>query len=182
PPGQSGRYRARAPARGAYKRDAPPAGFAPGRRAATPLAVGQSLRIDLKLSPAGVTESVSVAGGAPVVETSRTEQTALVDEKTVAHLPINGRNFIDFVQLGPTVGIVQGPDGAEISINGQRGIYNNTSIDGADANNPFFGEQRGGQRPKYIISLEAVKEFQIVTDGASAEFGRSASGFVNMVT
>ena len=55
-------------------------------------------------------------------------------------------------------------------------------IDGADANNPFFGEQRGGQRPKYIISLEAVKEFQVVTDGASAEFGRSAGGFVNMVT
>jgi hypothetical protein len=55
-------------------------------------------------------------------------------------------------------------------------------IDGADANNPFFGEQRGGQRPKYIISLEAVKEFQVVSDGASAEFGRSAGGFVNMVT
>ena len=86
------------------------------------------------------------------------------------------------MKLAPTVGIVQGPDGAEISINGQRGIYNNTMIDGADANNPFFGEQRGGQRPKYIISLEAVKEFQVVTDGASAEFGRSAGGFVNMVT
>ena len=100
----------------------------------------------------------------------------------MAKLPINGRNFIDFVKLAPTVGIVQGPDGAEISINGQRGIYNNVMIDGADANNPFFGEQRGGQRPKYIISLEAVKEFQVVTDGASAEFGRAAGGFVNMVT
>ena len=93
----------------------------------------------------------------------------------MAKLPINGRNFIDFVKLAPTVGIVQGPDGAEISINGQRGIYNNVMIDGADANNPFFGEQRGGQRPKYIISLEAVKEFQVVTDGASAEFGRASA-------
>ena len=121
-------------------------------------------------------------GGAPVIETTRSEQTTLIDEQSVAKLPINGRNFIDFVKLAPTVGIVQGPDGAEISVNGQRGIYNNVMIDGADANNPFFGEQRGGQRPKYIISLEAVKEFQVVTDGASAEFGRAVGGFVNMVT
>ncbi|MGH9330557.1 MAG: TonB-dependent receptor plug domain-containing protein, partial [Vicinamibacterales bacterium] len=118
----------------------------------------------------------------PVLETTRTEQTTLIDEQAVANLPINGRNFLDFIRLAPTVGVVQGPDGAEISINGQRGIYNNVMIDGADANNPFFGEQRGGQRPKYIISLEAVKEFQVVSDGASAEFGRSAGGFVNMVT
>jgi len=43
---------------------------------------------------------------------------------------------------------VQGPDGDEISINGQKGINNNLSIDGADNNNPFFGEQRGGQRSR----------------------------------
>ncbi|MGH9313469.1 MAG: TonB-dependent receptor plug domain-containing protein, partial [Vicinamibacterales bacterium] len=134
------------------------------------------------LGVAGVAQEVNVLGGSPVVETTRSEQSALIDEKSVETLPINGRNFIDFVKLAPTVGIVQGPDGAEISVSGQRGIYNNVMIDGADANNPFFGEQRGGQRPKYIISLEAVKEFQVVSDGASAEFGRSAGGFVNMVT
>jgi len=145
------------------------------------LALGRVLRIDFAL---GVTsgERITVQGGAPVIETTRSEQTSLIDEQSVAKLPINGRNFIDFVKLAPTVGIVQGPDGAEISVNGQRGIYNNVMIDGADANNPFFGEQRGGQRPKYIISLEAVKEFQVVTDGASAEFGRAVGGFVNMVT
>ena len=42
---------------------------------------------------------------------------------------------------------MQGPDGDELSINGQKGIQNNVSVDGADFNNPFFGEQRGGQRP-----------------------------------
>jgi hypothetical protein len=157
-------------------------GFEPAKRESVPLAVGQTLRIDFTMGVGGVREQVQVSAGSPVVEVTRSEQTALIDENSVSNLPINGRNFIDFVKLAPTVGIVQGPDGAEISINGQRGIYNNVSIDGADANNPFFGEQRGGQRPKYIISLEAVKEFQVVTDGASAEFGRSAGGFVNMVT
>jgi hypothetical protein len=84
--------------------------------------------------------------------------------------------------LTPGVSIVQGPDGDEISINGQKGIQNNVSIDGADANNPFFGEQRGGQRPAFTISLESVKEFQVVPVGASAEFGRSSGGFINAVT
>jgi hypothetical protein len=177
-----GRYRGLALPLGTYRITVTMAGFEPVGREDVALAVGQTLRIDFTLPVAGVTEQVLVSTGAPVIETSRSEQTALIDEKSVTNLPINGRNFIDFVKLAPTVGIVQGPDGAEISINGQRGIYNNVSVDGADANNPFFGEQRGGQRPKYIISLEAVKEFQVVTDGASAEFGRSAGGFVNMVT
>jgi hypothetical protein len=176
-----GRYRGLALPLGTYTISVELAGFGKLQRESVPLAVGQTLRIDFTLGVAGVTEDVNVTGS-PVIETSRSEQSALIDERSVEDLPINGRNFIDFVKLAPTVGIVQGPDGAEISINGQRGIYNNVMIDGADANNPFFGEQRGGQRPKYIISLEAVKEFQVVTDGGSAEFGRSAGGFVNMVT
>jgi hypothetical protein len=178
---EEGRYRGLALPLGTYAIAVEMSGFAKGLREDVVLALGRVLRIDFSL---GVTsgERITVQGGAPVIETTRSEQTSLIDEQSVAKLPINGRNFIDFVKLAPTVGIVQGPDGAEISVSGQRGIYNNVMIDGADANNPFFGEQRGGQRPKYIISLEAVKEFQVVTDGASAEFGRAVGGFVNMVT
>jgi hypothetical protein len=77
---------------------------------------------------------------------------------------------------------VQGPDGDELSINGQKGIQNNVSVDGADFNNPFFGEQRGGQRPPFTFNLDAVKEMVVVADGANAEFGRSQSGFVNVIT
>lgn len=177
-----GRYRGLALPLGVYTMTVERDGFAKATREDVELAVGQTLRIDFPLAVAGVAQEIQVMAGTPIIEATRVEQTALIDERAVGNLPINGRNFIDFVKLAPTVGIVQGPDGAEISINGQRGIYNNVMIDGADANNPFFGEQRGGQRPKYIISLEAVKEFQVVTDGASAEFGRSAGGFVNMVT
>ena len=103
-------------------------------------------------------------------------------EGAVAGLPNNGRNFLDFMQLTPGVTIVQGPDGDELSINGQKGITNNISVDGADFNNPFFGEQRGGQRPAFTFNLDAVKEMVVVADGANAEFGRSRSGFVNVVT
>ncbi len=177
----NGRYRGLALPLGTYRVEAALEGFGKAARDGVVLALGQTLSIDFTLSPAALTQEVMVTG-TPLIQTTRSEQTALIDEKAIGNLAINGRNFLDFVKLAPTVGIVQGPDGAEISINGQRGIYNNVMIDGADANNPFFGEQRGGQRPKYIVSLEAVKEFQVVTDGASAEFGRSAGGFVNMVT
>ena len=78
--------------------------------------------------------------------------------------------------------IVQGPDGDEISIGGQKGIHNNVSVDGADFNNPFFGEQRGGQRPAFTFNLDAVQDFVVVADGANAEFGRSSGGFINVIT
>ena len=55
-------------------------------------------------------------------------------------------------------------------------------MDGADFNNPFFGEQRGGQRPAFTFNLDAVKEVVVVAEGANAEFGRSNGGFVNVVT
>jgi len=84
--------------------------------------------------------------------------------------------------LTPGVSISQGPDGDEININGQRGIFNNISLDGGDYNNGFFGEQMGGQRAAIDITLEAVKEFQVVASGANPEFGRTAGGVVNVIT
>jgi hypothetical protein len=139
-----------------------------------------SLKVDLKVG--GATETVDVTAEGEGVETARTELSTQINQKSVENLPINRRDFSRFALLTPGVSIVQGPDGDEITINGQKGIQNNVSIDGADANNPFFGEQRGGQRPAFTISLESVKEFQVVPVGASAEFGRSSGGFINVVT
>lgn len=146
------------------------------------LSVGQTLSLKIDLKIGGAVETVNVTAEGIGVETSRTELNTLINERSVENLPINRRDFSKFVQLTPGVSIVQGPDGDEITINGQKGIQNNFSIDGADANNPFFGEQRRGQRPAFTISLESIKEFQVVPVGASAEFGRSSGGFINAVT
>jgi len=140
----------------------------------------QTLRVEMRIGGGVTTVDVSAEG--EVVETGRTELSTRINEKSVENLPISRRDFSRFVLLTPGVSIVQGPDGDEITINGQKGIQNNFSIDGADANNPFFGEQRGGQRPAFTISLESIKEFQVVPVGASAEFGRSSGGFINAVT
>lgn len=179
---EDGRYRAVLLPLGTYTVEVSKAGFGRLIRENIEVTVGRTVNLPLTLQPATASETVTVTAEAPVVETTRAETATLVNERSVENLPTNGRDFVGFIKLAPTVSIVQGPDGAEITINGQKGIQNNISIDGADANNPFFGEQRGGQRPQFTISLESVKEFQVVTDGGSAEFGRSSGGFINVVT
>jgi hypothetical protein len=178
----SGRYRAVLLPLGTYSLEVQKQGFARYIGENIELTVGKTVNLAVTLQPVGASEVVTVTTEPPVVETTRSEQSTLVDRRSVENLPINGRDFVGFIKLAPTVSIVQGPDGAEITINGQKGIQNNISVDGSDANNPFFGEQRGGQRPQFTISLEAVKEFQVVNDGGSAEFGRSSGGFINVVT
>lgn len=144
--------------------------------------IGQTLALRIEMKVGSAVETVDVSAEPEGVETARTELSTQINERSVENLPINRRDFSRFALLTPGVSIVQGPDGDEITINGQKGIQNNISIDGADSNNPFFGEQRGGQRPAFTISLESVKEFIVVPVGASAEFGRSSGGFINVVT
>ena len=177
-----GRFRAVQIPLGGYKVTVTAPSFGTLIRSGMDLAVGQVISLQLTLSVASVEQTVNVTGESPVVEVSKVEQSTMIDKNSIRTLPNNGRNFLDFVGLTPGVAIVQGPDGNEISINGQKGIQNNISIDGADNNNPFFGEQRGGQRPAFTVNLDAVKEFVVVADGAPAEFGRSSGGFVNVVT
>jgi outer membrane receptor for ferrienterochelin and colicin len=113
---------------------------------------------------------------------SRSESSTTLNEKAISRTPVLGRKFEDLLTLTPGVSITQGPDGDEINFNGQRGIFNNISLDGGDYNNGFFAEQAGGQRAAIDVPIGAIKEFQVVATGASAEFGRAAGGFVNAIT
>ncbi len=167
---------------GKYRITARANGFSDSILENVDVTIGQTLALRFELKVGGTAETVDVSAESTVVDTARTELSTQINQRSVENLPINRRDFSRFALLTPGVSIVQGPDGDEITINGQKGIQNNVSIDGADANNPFFGEQRGGQRPAFTISLESVKEFQVVPVGASAEFGRSSGGFINAVT
>ncbi len=167
---------------GPYEVRATLEGFAPQVVRGLDLGVGQTLTVNIKMQQTTAKEQIVVTAAAPLIETARTEGATRLDQKAMSDLPNNGRNFLEMTKLTPGVTIVQGPDGDELSINGQKGIENNVSVDGADFNNPFFGEQRGGQRPPFTFNLDAVKEMVVVADGANAEFGRSQSGFVNVIT
>jgi len=145
------------------------------------LTVGQAITLNLTMKVSQGSEKVVVTD-TPLVDAVKTESSSTLDQQAVEDTPTLGRKFEDFLTLTPGVSISQGPDGDEINFNGQRGIFNNISLDGGDYNNGFFGEQMGGQRAAIDITLDAVGEFQVVASGASAEFGRTAGGVVNVVT
>lgn len=146
-----------------------------------PLTVGQAINLNPSMKVSQVAETVTISA-IPTIDNAKTETSTTLNEKSVSNLPVLGRKFEDLLTLTPGVSIVQGPDGDEINFAGQRGIFNNISLDGGDYNNGFFGEQSGGQRAAIDIPLDAVQEFQVVATGATAEFGRTAGGVVNVIT
>jgi len=166
---------------GPYKVTFALAGFATVVQDAIALTVGQTVNLSPRLTVSKVTETVTVTG-TPVVETTRPAVASTLNSLTVENTPILGRKFEDLLTLTPGVSVVQGADGDEITFAGQRGVFNNISLDGGDFNNGFFGEQVGGQRAPVDITLDAVKEFQVIASGAPAEFGRTAGGVVNVIT
>jgi hypothetical protein len=166
---------------GRYKLTIVKQGFATVEQQNINLTVGQAITLPITLKVSSVSETIVVTD-VPLIETTTTKSSTTLDELSVEKTPVLGRKFEDLLTLTPGVNIVQGPDGDEINFNGQRGIFNNISMDGGDYNNGFFGEQVGGQRAAVDITLEAVKEFQVIASGASAEFGRTAGGVVNVIT
>ena len=182
-----GRYRFSYLPVGEYELKVERSGFTTLTKSLT-LTVGQALDVPLTLSVAGVAESVRVSGAdAATVETGRTQMAETVLPKDVESLPLNGRNFLDLALLLPGVsrtntGGVQrfaetsAVPGTGISIAGQRNLANSFIVDGASANDDSV-ELAGT-----YYSQEVIREFQVVTSGAVAEFGRASGGFVNIVT
>jgi outer membrane receptor protein involved in Fe transport len=139
-----------------------------------------TLNITLRV---GVAETVTVTASAPLIETERTQVSSVVNETAIENLPVNGRNFIDFVLTTP--GVVKDVRLGDISFAGQRGTLNSLVIDGANNDNTFFGQalgRTGSGRAPYQFSQDAVQEFQVNTNAYSAEFGRAGGAVINVVT
>lgn len=126
---------------------------------------------------------MTITSQAPIVETTRTSVSSLVNENAIQNLPINGRNFLSFATLTPGV-ILDPRRGGDLSVGGQRGTLNSLQIDGVDNNNTFFGQTIGrtSTRPPYQFSEESVQEFQVNQNGFAAEFGRAGGAVINVVT
>jgi hypothetical protein len=168
---------------GTYNVSARAVGYAPASKSNIAVTLGQT--VDLPLILARTTTQltgITVVAQVPTVDPTLSAEATHLPAEVVSALPNNGRNYLNLTLLTPNVAVTQGPDGDVLSVGGQRGIHNNVSVDGADFNNPFFGEQRGGQRPPFTFNLDAVREMVVVAQGANAEFGRSSGGFVNVIT
>lgn len=106
-----------------------------------------------------------------------------VSRTEIENLPSQGRDFTDFINLSGLVN--PNPErttGGQFSIAGGRPSQTSIQIDGVDANNSFFGENRGGSRIPFEFSLESIREFQIITSGYDVEYGNYSGGVVNVVT
>lgn len=167
---------------GTYRVSGELSGFQTWKAEKVVVNVATDVALNLKLK-AGVSETVTVTAAAPVVETTRSEVSSVVNERSVQNLPTNGRNFIDFVMTTP--GVVRDVRLGDISFAGQRGTLNSLVVDGANNDNTFFGQtvgRTGSGRAPYQFSQDSVKEFQVNSNAYSAEYGRAGGAVINVVT
>ena len=140
---------------GLYTVAAELSGFAPAKVANVAVSVGGQEKITLRMDVAKVSESVTVASEAPLIEATRSDVSSTVNQRAIQNLPANGRNFIDFVLTTP--GVTTDIRGGDIGFAGQRGTLNSLVVDGADNNNTFFGQalgRTGSGRAPYQFSQE----------------------------
>jgi hypothetical protein len=171
---------------GTYTIDVPAgSGFGAAKYENVKVTVGAKANVPVTLTVGAVGGNVvDVRDEGQNIETTRTSISTTVDEGKVINLPTNGRNFLDFAVLAP--GVVRDPTRAgDLAVGGQRGTLNSVQIDGASSDNTFFGQSSGrvgsGRAPSEF-SIDTVKEFQVNTNGFSAEFGRAAGAVINVVT
>lgn len=141
--------------------------------------VGQVVDIRATLKVSGAATEVTVLDSAPIVDSTKTGVSQVVESDQIENLPINGRRVDSFVLLTP--GVTNDGTFGLVSFRGIPG-GNAFLTDGNDTTNQFYNENAGRTRISANISQDAVQEFQVVSSSPSAEFGRASGGVVNTVT
>ena len=146
------------------------------------LVLNQTARLDFKMKVGAVTNTVEVTSEAPAMQTETTQVSTLVDSRAVTNIPLATRNYVELTLLAP--GSIH-PDnssfnngdnvasGARPFINGNREQSNNFILDGMDNN------QTSDNLLAFTPSPDAIQEFNLITNNASAEFGNFMGGIVN---
>lgn len=161
-------------------------GFADALRPLT-LTVGSAFDVPVVLSVASPQSDITVTGEALILEAARTQIAGTVPQAEIRDLPLNGRSFLDLALLVPGVSPTNtgsnqvfaetsAVPGQGISVGSQRNFSNNFIVDGLSANDDAAGLSGG------FYGLDVVNEFQVVTSGGQAEFGRALGGYLNVVT
>ncbi|WP_243315240.1 TonB-dependent receptor [Geothrix paludis] len=176
-----GRYLATLLPVGPYTVTVTKAGFQTASNVKVNLNLGDAAPLTIKLAPE-TGAVVEVIAASAQVDTERASAAAIISPDNLTNLPVFNRNFTNLATLAPQV-VVDSSRG-NLAIAGQRGVNTSINIDGGDNNEPFFGGATGAAEGKtpFTISIEAIREYQVITDGASAEFGRMGGGYVNAIT
>jgi hypothetical protein len=161
------------------------------------LNVQDALSINFTLPIGAVSDSVTVEGGAAMVDTTDGSVSTVVDHQFVENMPLNGRSFQTLILLTP--GVVAVPttysSQGQFSINGQRSDANYLSVDGVSANtgitaNLELNQTAGGSIAGFnaqggtnsLVSVDAMQEFRVQTSSFAPEFGRTPGGQISIVT
>jgi Carboxypeptidase regulatory-like domain len=168
---------------GVYKIQAEAPGFAATEITDVHIDIGASLSLDITLPVKGQTQTVVVsAESTGPVDTATAGINQVINQKDLETLPLSGRDYRDLAQLSSSAQVVPGLRGG-IRLGGQQSDYLGIVVDGQDTFNNYFGEIFGSLETKnFTVPLEAVQEFQVVTNGFAPEFGRATGGLINVVT
>ncbi|HEY6351199.1 MAG TPA: carboxypeptidase regulatory-like domain-containing protein [Candidatus Angelobacter sp.] len=152
---------------------------------------------NFQLQIGSISESITVSGGAPLVNTEDATVSTVVNRNFAENLPMNGRSFQTLIQLTP--GVVAAAsnlgDGGQFNVNGQRANANYWMVDGVGANIGIAsyvipGNGLGGSLGSFsvlggtnsLVSVDALQEFRIQTSSYAPEFGRTPGGQISIVT
>jgi hypothetical protein len=183
---KDGRFRFPYLSLGSYKVHVDQQGFAAVDRAIT-LTVGADFDLQVALPLAGAQTSVNVSAQPTLLEANSSEVANTISPHEIEDLSLLGRNFLDLALLVPGVSPTNtastqlfaetsAVSGQGISIGSQRNFSNSFVVDGLSANDDAAG------LTGTFYGLDVVREFQVVTSGGQAEFGRALGGYINMVT
>jgi hypothetical protein len=152
------------------------AGFKRSIQSGVVLDIGDVRKVDAVLEVGQVSESVTVQAEAPLLQTSDSTVGTVITNAQIEDLPLNGR---DYLQLGAlSSGTIASGEG--VVIGGQAGTQVAFLLDGQDNNNQQISTSHSGQKEIVKPSVDAIQEFKVVTNGYSAEYGRSSSGVISV--
>lgn len=173
-----GRYQVAAVPPGKYSVTAELSGFANVVRPEISVNVGSTVDVNIQMGLATVTETVTVTGAAPLVESTKTSLSAVVTLEVLEALPTRNRDYLGLTLLMPATGeaTVNGENGSGFAVGGAKGHEGALLVDG------FYNLDINFIQPKQRHSQDLVQEFQVITFGGSAEYGRAIGGIVNVVT
>lgn len=149
------------------------------------LTVNARQRVDLTLSVAAATETVTVTGAADLLESVSSDRGQVVQRQQIVALPLNGRSYANLALLAPGVresntnsSIGGGGREAAFNVNGLRATVNNFLLDGVD-NNAYGTSNQSFSSQVVQVSPDAIAEFKVQTNTYSAEFGRAGGAVIN---
>lgn len=187
----NGDYRIAAVPAGSYEVIATATGFKTEVRSGIQVTVGGDVGVNFSLTVGAISEKVEVTGEAPQVDTSSSAMGGFVNSATIRELPLNGRDWLQLALLQPGAlsnsGTQQGDtsrtqrgNGLQLSISGGRMTENVFRIDGLVVND--YANSGPGSSLHVNMGVDAIREFSVLTNNYSAEYGRGSSGVVNAIT